>query len=64
LRYRQDHWRAQQSHASEPAIEIRKKKVKKSGMNEKDKKKDADLPDSLWRGWNGTYIFILQFLSR
>lgn len=22
------------------------------GMNEKDKKKDADLPDSLWRGWN------------
>jgi len=53
LRYRQDHWRAQQSHASEPAIEIREKKVKKSGMNEKDKERCrlAGLRVA-WMEWN------------
>jgi hypothetical protein len=52
LPYRQDHWRAQQLHASEPAIEIWKKGLRRVGWIKKTKKKDADLPDSLWRGWN------------
>ena len=39
LRYRQDHWRAQQSHASEPAIEIRKKRLRRVGWMKKTKRK-------------------------